>query len=426
MNAITNKEMVAVTGIGVLCPIGVTVAEVAESLKTLRSGVRRIEVPPLQRAYPGGVVDLETEPFFSRLDAVYLDRCQQLAALAGRDARADAGLERLDTLRARAGLYYGNVNGGSSRAQADYRQLLCNGQQATNPFSIIAIMHNSGAAYLSIRHGIAGPVHTHGSACASSGAAIGEAARAIRDGHLDIALAGGAEAPLSAPILGGFEGMRALAPIDAVDVAQSCKPFSSVRSGLVLGEGAAFLVLESATHARQRGARCLAWLQGYGIASDCHHMAVPHAPGQEAAIRQALSDAGLEPSQVDYLNAHATGTRGGDVVEASAIRSVFGAGSASVPVSSTKALHGHLLGAASAMESVVALLAITEGILPATAFLDQPDPACMLNHLTNKSLHGRAINRAMSLSCGFGGTNVALVFSRYPEKPDQSANESGT
>jgi len=172
--------------------------------------------------------------------------------------------------------------------------------------------------------------------------------------------------------------------------------------------------------------RCLAWLQGYGIASDCHHMAAPHAAGQEAALRQALSDAGLAPSQVDYLNAHATGTRGGDVVEASAIRSVFGAGSASVPVSSTKALHGHLLGAASAVESVVALLAITEGILPATAFLDQPDPACALNHLTNKSLHGHAIDRAMSLSCGFGGTNVALVFSRYPEKPNQSANAPGT
>lgn len=422
----TDKEMVAVTGIGILCPIGVTVKEVAGSLKTLRSGIRRIEAPPLQRAYPGGVVDLETESFFSRLDAVYLDRCQQLAALAGRDALADAGLERLDALGARAGLYYGNVNGGSSRAQADYRQLLCNGQQATSPFSILAIMHNSGAACLSIRHGIAGPVHTHGSACASSGAAIGEAARAIRDGHIDVALAGGAEAPLSAAILAGFEGMRALAPIDAVDVAQSCKPFSSVRSGLVLGEGAAFLVLESATHARRRGARCLAWLQGYGIASDCHHMAVPHATGQQAAMRQALSDAGLKPSQVDYLNAHATGTIGGDVVEASAIRSVFGAGRASVPVSSTKALHGHLLGAASAMESVVALLAITEGILPATAFLDQPDPACALNHLTNKSLHGHAIDRAMSLSCGFGGTNVALVFSRYPEKPNQSANESGT
>jgi 3-oxoacyl-[acyl-carrier-protein] synthase II len=426
MSAMTNKEMVVVTGIGILSPIGVTLAEVTESLKTLRSGIRRIEASPLQRAYPAGVVDLDTEPFFSRLEAVYLDRCQQLAALAGRDALADAGLERLDALGARAGLYYGTVNGGSRRAQADYQQLLCNAQQATNPFSIIAVMHNSGAAYLSIRHGIAGPVHTHGSACASSGAAIGEAARAIRDGYIDIALAGGAEAPLSAAILGGFEGMRALAPIDAVDVARSCKPFSSARSGLVLGEGAAFLVLESATHARQRGARGLAWLQGYGIASDCHHMAVPHAPGQEAAMRQALSDGGLESSQIDYLNAHATGTRGGDVVEASAIRSVFGEGGASVPVSSTKALHGHLLGATSAMESVVALLAVMEGVLPATAYLDQPDPACALNHLTNKSLPGHAVNRAMSLSCGFGGTNVALVFSRYPEKPNQSASESGT
>lgn len=422
----TNKEAVAVTGIGVISPIGATLAEVATSLKTLRSGIRRIEAAPLQGAHPAGVVDLQTEQFFSRLEAVYLDRCQQLAALAGRDAMAHAGLDRLDALGARAGLYYGTTNGGSARTQTDYQRLLCEGQQASNPFAIMASMHNSGAAHLSIRHGIAGPVHTHGSACASSGAAIGEAARAIRDGYLDIALAGGAEAPLTAAILSGFEGMRALAPMDAIDVARSCKPFSSGRSGLVLGEGAAFLVLESASHARRRGARCLAWLQGYGIAADCHHMAAPHARGQEAAMRQALADAGLHASQVDYLNAHATGTRGGDPVEAGAIQSVFGAGSMSVPVSSTKALHGHLLGAASAMESVVALLAVTEGILPATAFLEQPDPTCALNHLTNKSLQEQDINRAMSLSCGFGGTNVALVFSRCPEKPDQSAYEPGT
>lgn len=421
-----KKEAVAITGIGVLSPIGITVAEVADSLKALRSGIVRINAPPLTCPYPAGLVNLHTDQLFSKLDVVYLDRCQQLAALAGRDALAHAGLDRLDGLGGRAGLYYGTVNGGSARIQASFQDLLCGAQQASSPFTIMAVMHNSGAAFLSIRHGIGGPVHTHGSACAASGAAIGEAARAIRDGYLDVALAGGAEAPLTAGMLSGFEGMRALARVDERDVAQSCKPFNALRSGLVLGEGAGFLVLESESHVRKRGARVLAWLLGYGIAADCHHMAAPDAQGQERAIRAALADAELEPSQVGYLNAHATGTRGGDAVEASAIRAVFGAGDSSVPVSSTKALHGHLLGAASAIESIVALLAVMEGVLPATAFLDQPDPACALNHIANKSLHGQDIHRAMSLSCGFGGTNVALVFSRSPQEPSPSADATGT
>lgn len=417
----TKKEAVAVTGIGVLSPIGITVAEVAESLKTLRSGIVRIEAPPLQRAYPAGVVGLQTESFFSKLDVAYLDRCQQLAALAGRDALAAAGLDRLDGLGERAGLYYGNVNGGGARTQASFRQLLCDAQQVSPPFAILAAMHNSGAAFLSIRHGIVGPVHTHGSACAASGAAIGEAARAIRDGYLDVALAGGAEAPLTAGMFSGFEGMRALARLDEADAARSCKPFDALRGGLVLGEGAAFLVLESARHARRRGARVLAWLRGYGIAADSHHLAAPDARGQERAMRAALADAELEPAQLNYLNAHATGTRGGDSVEASAIRAVFGAGDASVPVSSTKALHGHLLGAASAIESIAALLAIGERMLPATAHLDRPDPGCALNHVANKSLQGLDIHTAMSLSCGFGGTNVALVFSSCPDIPAAGA-----
>jgi 3-oxoacyl-(acyl-carrier-protein) synthase len=181
----------------------------------------------------------------------------------------------------------------------------------------------------------------------------------------------------------------------------------------VLGEGAAFLVLESEAHARQRGAACLARLAGYGIAADAHHIAMPSAAGQARAIRMALDDAGLEPAQLDYLNAHGTATRGGDPVEAEAIRSVFGSGSASVPVSSTKALHGHLLGAASAIEAIVSVIAIRQGLLPATAGLDQPDPACLLNHIAGKSLPNQAVDTAMSLSCGFGGTNVALLISKF-------------
>ena len=406
-------QSVVITGMGVVSPIGASVAEVASSLLESRSGIREIQAPPLRRAYPAGVVAGDLKHEFSTLELVYLDRCQQLALLAARDALRHAGLDRMDRFGSRAGLYYGNVNGGGATAQASYRQLLCDDMQVAKPYALMSVMQNGGAAQISIRHGIAGPVHTHGSACAASGAAIGEAARAIRDGYLDIAVAGGAEAPLTGAMFCGFEGARALARIDDRDIARSCRPFDLRRSGLVLGEGAAFLVLESERHARERGASCLARLSGYGIAADAHHIAMPSADGQARAIRMALDDAGLEPAQLQYFNAHGTATRGGDPVEASAIRSVFGSGSASVPVSSTKAIHGHLLGAASAIECIVSVIAIREGILPATAGLREPDPHCPLNHVANASLKNQGIQSAMSLSCGFGGTNVALIVSRF-------------
>jgi 3-oxoacyl-[acyl-carrier-protein] synthase II len=407
------RQAVVITGMGVVSPIGANVEDLATALLVSRSGIREIRPAPLARVYPAGMLADDPGENFSALERVYLDRCQQLALLAARDALRNAGLERLEQFGSRAGLYYGNVNGGSATAQAAYRQLLCEDAQATQPYALMGIMQNAGAAQISIRHGIAGPVHTHGSACAASGAAIGEAARAIRAGYLDIAIAGGAEAPLTGAMFCGFEGARALARRDAAGAALSCRPFDIKRSGLVLGEGAAFLVLESEAHARQRGAACLARLAGYGIAADAHHIAMPSAAGQARAIRMALDDAGLEPAQLDYLNAHGTATRGGDPVEAEAIRSVFGSGSASVPVSSTKALHGHLLGAASAIEAIVSVIAIRQGLLPATAGLDQPDPACLLNHIAGKSLPNQAVDTAMSLSCGFGGTNVALLISKF-------------
>lgn len=408
------RQAVVITGMGVVSPIGTSVAALATALLEARSGIQQIHAPPLGRAYPAAAVPGHPDEAFSALELVYLDRCQQLALLAARDALHDAGLERLERFGSRAGLYYGNVNGGSATAQHAYRQLLCEQAQAGRPYAPMSIMQNGGAAQISIRHGIGGPVHTHGSACAASGAAIGEAARAVRDGYLDIAVAGGAEAPLTGAMLFGFEGARALARPDADDVARSCRPFDVRRSGLVLGEGAAFLVLESERHARERGAACLAYLAGYGNAADAHHIAMPSATGQARAIRMALEDAVLEPQQLHYFNAHGTATRGGDPVEANAIRSVFGAGSAAVPVSSTKALHGHLLGAAAAIECLIAVIAIRHRMLPATAGLDQPDPACRLNHIAGRSIAGQDVLAAMTLSCGFGGSNVALVVSRYP------------
>lgn len=412
-----SRTAVAITGIGVLSPIGQDMPALTAALRDTRSGVVLIDAPPLAQRIPAGVVPQSFAEAFTPLERPFLDRCQQMAILAARQAVQDAAIDDFASLGVRAGVHYGNVNGGVSTAQAWYQQLLVEGRQSSRPYAAMAIMGNAGAAQISIRHGIHGPVITHASACGSSGVAIAAAATAIADGHLDVAIAGGAEAPLTASLIGVFDGTRALAKPDPEDPSRSCKPFSRKRNGLVLGEGAAFLVLESERHARARGARIHAWLAGSGIASDAHHIGMPAPEGQALALREALRDSGLSPRDIGYINAHATATGGGDVIEASAIRAVFGDGSDAPAVSSTKAVHGHLLGAASALEAVITIAALQNSLLPATAHLDDIDPECTLHHVPGKAVTDHGIGAALSFSCGFGGTNVALVFSSAGTPP---------
>jgi 3-oxoacyl-[acyl-carrier-protein] synthase II len=279
----------------------------------------------------------------------------------------------------------------------------------------MAIMSNGGAAQISIRHKILGPVLTHGSACGASAVAIGEAARAIADGYLDIAVAGGSEAPLSAMVSGVFSGTRAMALPDPEDPSRSCKPFAQARSGLVLGEGGAFVVLESESHARARNATIHGYLRGYGVSSDASHIGMPAAEGQVRALQAALEHAGLQPREIQYINAHATATDGGDVVEAESIRTVFGEGPDDAQVSSTKAVHGHLLGAAGALELVVTVLAMQSSVLPASVHMGEVDPRCSLNHVGPSPRTDIHVENALSFSCGFGGTNAALIVSRSPK-----------
>jgi len=231
-----------------------------------------------------------------------------------------------------------------------------------------------------------------------------------------VALAGGAEAALVPTFVALWGGLRALADADPEDVARSCRPFSRQRTGLVLGEGAVYLLLESRENAAQRGAACYCALSGFGIASDGYHIGSPQAAGQVAALRNALQDADLRPDQIDYVNAHATATPGGDPIEAGALREVFG----NVPVSSTKGIHGHLLGAASAIELAAAVLAVNQSFLPATAHLDEIDPACALNHVANQPVMQHPVGNALSFSAGFGGTNVALIASKQERLPSKA------
>lgn len=409
-----NRDVV-ITGIGLVTPIGSSIPEVLDNLLHTRSGIGVWSSPETSKPLPAGMVQSDFASRFTKLELPYLDRVSQITCVAAQSAMADAGIDDFHAFEQRAGLYYGSVAGGIKTQQDWARQFYVEGLEVARPYTIMAIMLNAAPVMVSIRHGIKGPVLANSSACSSSGVAIGEACRALRDGYLDIAIAGGAEAALTPTFMGMWRGLRALAEIEPADGSRSCRPFSEDRAGLVLSEGAVFFVLETREHAMRRGATCYAALTGFGIASDAHHIGSPHASGQVAALRAALTDAGLGPEQVDYYNAHATATRGGDPVEAAAVREAFGTAAMHLPVSSTKALHGHLLGAASAMELTVATLAVRNSFLPASAHLDRVDSDCRLNHVGTSARTQVQVRHAISLSAGFGGTNVALVVSRAPD-----------
>ena len=277
---------------------------------------------------------------------------------------------------------------------------------------MFAVMHNAGAAQISIRHHVMGPVITHSEACASSAVAIADGCRAIRSGEIDLAIAGGAEAPLTDAVFGAWNAMRVLAPPDPVDVARSCRPFDRSRAGVVLGEGSAFFVLEAAECAERRGIPAYAEVCGFGIGADAHHIGAPQLEGEVRTIRAALRDAHLEPQDIDCYNAHATGTRAGDAIEAGAIRQAFGEHATRMPVSAPKSVHGHVFGATSAIELMIAMVGMVESFLPATASLDDVDPECALNHVAKVPVESGPMGRALSFSAGFGGTNAAIVLGR--------------
>ncbi len=405
-----KTRLVAITGMGAISALGCGIDPTRRALLERRSGVRALNVEGLRKTFPAGVVDQDFQHHFTRLEQPFLDRCQQMAILAAKEAIDDAGIEGFDRYGARAGVYYGNVNGGAATGIEWSKQLLVEGKQTARPFTAMAVMGNAGAAQVAIRNRIHGPVITNATACGSSGVAIGDATRAIADGYLDIAIAGGAEAPLSIGILSVFDGTRALSVPDPVDVSSSCKPFAANRTGLVLGEGAAFVVLEPLDAALARGATIHGIVGGYGVSSDATHIGMPDTQGQIACLHAALDSAGLDASDIGYVNAHATATQGGDVIEADAIRTVFGESADSAAVSSTKSMHGHLLGATSALEFVITTLSLDGGFLPATLHADDIDPRCSLNHVGPMVRESR-IDHALSFSCGFGGTNVALIVS---------------
>ncbi|MDE1952241.1 MAG: beta-ketoacyl-[acyl-carrier-protein] synthase family protein [Betaproteobacteria bacterium] len=399
---------VAITGIGIISPIGMSESVVLENLQASRSGIRTFESPNLARPFPVAAVQAQFNDSFTRIELPFLDRTTQMAILAAQQATENAGIVNYSTFGERAGVFYGTVRGGGATEWEGLRQFHTEGRKTARPYVILGCMANAGAAQITIRQQVFGPTAIHTSACSSSGAAIADACRHICSGEIDIAITGGAEAALTPEFLGAWDGLRVIADVDN-DPSRSCKPFSSQRTGLVLGEGSVFFVLESREHAERRGVPILAFIAGWGIASDGYHIGSPHQRGQIAAMRSALRIAGIDAAQLDYINAHATATRGGDIVEVAALKEVLGHAVQSVPVSATKALHAHMLGAASAMELLVCVLALRHSFIPATAHLSDIDPECSgIRHVT-ETMHDQRVRHAMTLSAGFGGANAALV-----------------
>ena len=405
---------VAVTGAGVVSPLGKSLAEFHAALAQGRSGVRRLPESVTQGSgvQVGALVDWNPAPMFKEAEAVNLDRVSQFALAAAAQALAASRLDLSTADRERIGVYWGTGMGGAHALEGAYKQLYGTGEWRVRPLTVVMGMNNAPGSNVAVRYGLRGPFANFSTACSSSAMALGEAMRTIMAGRADAIVAGGAEALLTPGILAAWQALRTLAPADAADPAASCKPFDKRRAGLVLGEGAAAFVLEEESQARARGAPIHALLTAYGNSCDAAHMSRPDRDGQVRAMREALVEAGLEPNAIGYLNAHGTATAVGDVVEAEAINVVFGAAANDVPVSSTKSLHGHLLGGAGALEFAVALLALEQGVLAPTAFLEQPDPACRVRHVRQRAERIAPPRAVMSNSFAFGGSNVVLIAER--------------
>jgi 3-oxoacyl-[acyl-carrier-protein] synthase II len=299
--------------------------------------------------------------------------------------------------------------GGAQSTDEGYQTVYQEGSDRVQPYSVLMAMNNAAAAWIGIDHHLRGPNLTYSSACSSSAVAIGEAWKRIATGELEVMIAGGSEAPLTFGTLKAWEALKTLAVEDPEDVSASCKPFARNRSGLVLGEGAAMVVLESWDRARGRGARIHAELAGYGVSTDAEHITRPTVAGQARAMARALESARVSARDVGYVNAHGTATLANDAVETAAIKQVLGPGAYAVPVSSTKSMHGHLLGAAGALELVATVLAIEKRVLPPTLHLVHADPECDLDYVAGSARPVDTLGAALSNSFAFGGTNVSLV-----------------
>lgn len=402
---------VAVTGLGVVSPLGNGAQTFFNALVQGQSGVTRLpdELHPRLKCRVVAPVAFDCAAHFGPVRLRMLDRVSQFALVAAAEAIADAGALFDAGDREKTGVFIGTGMGGAQTTDDGYKSFYEEQSDRVKPYSVLLAMNNAAAAWIAIDHQLLGPNLTYSSACSSSAVAIGEAWKRIASGDLDVMIAGGAEAPLNFGTLKAWEALKTMATEDPEDASASCKPFAKDRSGLVLGEGAAIAVLESWDRAVGRGARIHAELTGYGLSTDAEHITRPTVEGQARAMERALESAHVVAAQVGYINAHGTATLANDSVETAAIKRVFGADAQTLPVSSTKSMHGHLLGAAGALEFAATVLAIEHRVIPPTRHLVNPDPECDLDYVAEYARPVATLTTAMSNSFAFGGTNVSLL-----------------
>jgi 3-oxoacyl-[acyl-carrier-protein] synthase II len=412
------RRRVVVTGLGTVNPLAADVEGFWAAALAGRSGIGPItlfDASPLKVRIAGEVPGFDPEAYMERRLARRLDRYDQLFLAAAGQALADAGIvyEEDDPAALRAGVVVGSGIGGIQSIQDSVDVMRQRGHDRVSPYAITQIISNMAAGLASIEFHLYGPNTCTVTACAASANAIGDAAEIIRRGDADVMLAGGAEAPITEFAMSGFAQARALSTRNE-EPERASRPFDAGRDGFVMAEGAAVLVLEDREHALARGAAVYAEVDGYGMSADGYHITLPR-PGGEGAARamaNALANAGLEPGDIGYVNAHGTSTEANDATETTAIKAVFGDHAYRMPVSSTKSMTGHLLGGAGALESLVCVLAIRDGVVPPTINYETPDPDCDLDYVPNEA-RPAAVRHAMTNSFGFGGHNVALVFSAH-------------
>lgn len=398
---------VVLTGAGTVNALGADVPTTLSAMRAGRGAIGPLDLPDLDRLsirIGGQVKGWEATARFDMRGLALYDRCTQFALVAAREALAQAGLTRDTMPGPRAGVVMGTAAGGIHTWEENYRAVFADGKNRVHPFTVPKLMSNAATAHLAMEAGLLGPVFTVSTACAASNHAIGLAFQMVRSGMADVMLAGGAEAMLCFGGIKAWEGLRVLSP-------DGCRPFSTGRNGMVMGEGAGVFVLEARDHALARGATILAEVTGFAMTSDAADIVLPSQDGAERAMAGALADAGLEPGQVDYINAHGTGTAANDRTEAAAIRTVFGTHADHVPVSSTKSMHGHLIGATGAVELLACLLALQEGVIAPTLNHDDTDPDCPLDIVANAPRQA-PVQVALSNAFAFGGMNAVLALQR--------------
>jgi 3-oxoacyl-[acyl-carrier-protein] synthase II len=416
--SLNGRRRVVITGLGAVTPLGKDVESTWESLLAGRSGAGPITQFDSERFnvhFACEVKDFEPTEFIPFKQARRMDRFAHLVVAAARQAEADSGLE-IESEADRIGAAIATGIGGLKAFQDCHSELLERGPDRVNPFSIPEIIPNMGAAWVSMQLGTKGPLSSQCTACAASNMAIGDGLDAIRLGRAEVMFCGGTEAPVTEVGIAGFSAMRALSRRND-DPERASRPFDAGRDGFVMGEAGAVVVLEELEHAQARGAKIYAELLGYGVSSDAQHITEPDPTGKNPArsMTMAFGDAGIEPEEIDYVNAHGTSTPLGDASETRVLKLALGEENArKTPVSSTKGATGHCLGAAGAVEAMFCVLAVENGVLPPTINYEEPDPACDLDYIPNEARKAD-VRTAVSNSFGFGGHNATIVVRRFED-----------